>query len=225
MERHSFLQLVLPLSGSIELDIDGKVQVIGDGLAAVVPAGWRHTQQAATNHQALIVDIDVSLFGDDHWCPLQERLYVERSHAAQQLTKLLARSATQSNQPLNGNALNEAFLLCLDSDHQPLRALKAIEAIVDLAPLQQRSVDDMASACGLKASQFHEIFREKYSQTPHQWLTMKRLQAVKRELETSDMSLADLALSAGYSDQSALSRAFRNAFQIPLSEYRRNARH
>jgi quercetin dioxygenase-like cupin family protein len=44
------------LEGELELTIDGKSQIIGPGVAAIVPANVRHSVKALTAGRAIIVD-------------------------------------------------------------------------------------------------------------------------------------------------------------------------
>jgi AraC-like DNA-binding protein len=222
-EQHDFVQLVLPLSGAIELDIGGKSRVIGSGFGAAVPSNVSHTQQNIVRHQALILDIDKQLARDCGVDTLFERRYFERSTSSQQLTKMLARTITQSN--VSAAPQNTLLAICAPTFLPPSDKLLALEELVMLAPYQPMSVADMSLACGLSDSQFHEVFRRHFGVTPHQWLLSHRLNRVRDELEESDISLSSLAQRSGYSDQSALTRAFRNHFGMPLSEYRRNSRH
>jgi len=49
-DRHAFAQLVLPLSGEVELDIEGKGQRLNPLKGAVVVAGAWHSQQSAVEN-------------------------------------------------------------------------------------------------------------------------------------------------------------------------------
>lgn len=223
MERHQFVQLVLPLHGKIELDIEGRGAVIGPDLAAVVGVNTRHTQRAVTQHQALILDVDAVLISD---CDLDQSIdhpYVSRSQQNIEMARLLARAVDTGR--CENIKIEHALSLCLAQTVSPLDALLALREIVELAPLSAINAVEMSRLCGLKNSQFHDVFRKHFGTTPHQWLVGYRLNAVKQMLENTDVSLSTLAQSAGYSDQSALTRAFRNHFGVALREYRRSSRH
>jgi AraC-like DNA-binding protein len=222
-ERHDFVQLVLPLFGKIELQIEGSGAVIGNNLAAAVSAQALHTQQAKHSQQALILNVESSLATDCGFATLEERKYFKQSVQAQQMTRLLARAAS-SQDNLCALAPNLIAHCAMGIDH-PSMAFLAIEELVDLAPLNGLTIAEMAQASGLKESQFHALFRSHFGKAPHQWLIHKKLDAVKLALETTDIELCELAQQSGYSDQSALTRAFRHRFGIPLSEYRLTSRH
>lgn len=223
MERHNYLQLVLPLYGEIDLDISGHQAVIGGNTAAIVPIGYRHTQAKASPHQALILDIDASLAAECDMIERQENCYFQSNAQSKIVTRALARAASSGD--AQAASLHHTLRLITVQSLTVTQALLALQEMVALSPLNALTVVDMAAVCGLKQSQFHEVFRAHFGMTPHQWLTKQKLDCVKLRLEQSDTSLSDLALLSGYSDQTALTRAFRNHFGVPLSEYRRISRH
>lgn len=217
-ERHDFVQFVLPLHGAIELDIGGHGGWVGDNVAAVVPDQMPHTQQAHSRQQALILNVDTSLAKDCGLDEIHERRYFEQSQTSQQMTRLLARAVAYSNE----TAFNFPYLVshCSVGLKSPSETFNAFVELMQINPFSVMSVKEMALAGGLRESQFHDAFRARFGKPPHKWLVQEKLNAVKRELETTDIALSDLALLAGYSDQTALTRAFKNHFGMPLSEYR-----
>lgn len=221
-ERHDFVQFVLPLHGRIELDIGGHGGWVADSVAAVVPDQMPHTQQAHSHQQALILNVDTSLASDCGLEEIQERRYFQQSQQSWQMTRLLARALANSNE----TAFNLPFLVshCSVGLKSPTETFNAFVELMQINPFSVMSVKEMALAAGLRESQFHDVFRARFGKPPHKWLVEEKLNAVKRELETTDIALSDLALRAGYSDQTALTRAFKNHFGMPLSEYRHISR-
>jgi AraC-like DNA-binding protein len=69
------------------------------------------------------------------------------------------------------------------------------------------SVADLAKECGLSRSHFIKAFKDSFGLTPHRWLTEYRIGRVK-ELLKSSLSIAEIAVSCGFADQSHLTRAF-----------------
>lgn len=90
-----------------------------------------------------------------------------------------------------------------------------------LAHLAQNvSLADVARTCNLSVSHFVRAFRRTTGHTPHQWLTIKRVEEAS-QLLCRDFSLADVALECGFADQSHLSRAFTKHFGVPPGRWRR----
>jgi AraC family transcriptional regulator len=70
------------------------------------------------------------------------------------------------------------------------------------------SLHDAARACGLSRGHFTKAFRVSTGLTPHQWLQRHRIDKAKRELLNPARSIADIATSCGFADQSHLTRVF-----------------
>jgi AraC-like DNA-binding protein len=76
----------------------------------------------------------------------------------------------------------------------------------------------------MSVSRLHSLFREDLESTPHAWLSQVRLGRVQHWLATTNLSIAELAYRGGYADQSALTRAMRNATGLTPAAYRRERR-
>lgn len=70
-------------------------------------------------------------------------------------------------------------------------------------------VREVAAACRLSSSAFSRLFRATFLRSPQDWKAERRIAAVKELLLEADVSLADAALQAGFSDQASMSRSFR----------------
>ena len=57
---HDFAQLVLPLSGSLSIDIAGKQGLLDRRLAAYVETGRRHAQESHSANRSLILEFEGS---------------------------------------------------------------------------------------------------------------------------------------------------------------------
>ena len=70
------------------------------------------------------------------------------------------------------------------------------------------SLLDVARACGLSRGHFTKAFRVATGLTPHQWLQRYRIDKAKNQLLDPALSIADIAISCGFADQSHLTRVF-----------------
>lgn len=68
---------------------------------------------------------------------------------------------------------------------------------------------DLAEVAGVSASHFTRAFRASTGQSPHQYLTRQRLDLARRALLHTDRPIADIAVAAGFADQSHLTRTMR----------------
>lgn len=83
------------------------------------------------------------------------------------------------------------------------------------------SVEDVAAACGLSGRQFERAFRMTTGMPPHRWRLAQRVQRARELLDSTALSLAEIAQICGFSDQSHLTRAFAAANGATPGAYRR----
>jgi len=73
------------------------------------------------------------------------------------------------------------------------------------------SLTRIASECGLSAAHFARAFRISTGAPPHRWLVNQRIEQSKALLVGSTLSLTEIAIKCGFSDQSHFTRAFSAA--------------
>jgi AraC family transcriptional regulator len=87
---------------------------------------------------------------------------------------------------------------------QVRRAKEIIEANLDReVPLTQ-----LARECGLSTGHFSRAFKDTMGFPPHQWLLRRRIENAMRLLRNQQLSLPEVALACGFSDQSHFTRVF-----------------
>jgi len=69
-------------------------------------------------------------------------------------------------------------------------------------------LSDLARDCGLSVSHFIRAFRKSTGLPPHRWLLHQRVAKAKGLLQSSSLSISEIALACGFVDQSHLSRVF-----------------
>ena len=80
---------------------------------------------------------------------------------------------------------------------------------------------DIAAAVGYSPSYLSRLFSSHLGRSISEYLLELRITAAKHALENSDLSIADIAASVGYSDHSHFTRAFAHATGISPKAYRR----
>jgi AraC family transcriptional regulator len=82
------------------------------------------------------------------------------------------------------------------------------------------TLDLMASIARLSRYHFARAFRQAMGQSPHRYVSVKRLERAKALLTQSDRSLVDIALALSFSCQANFTRAFRQATGQSPGRYR-----
>jgi AraC family transcriptional regulator len=103
------------------------------------------------------------------------------------------------------------------------------EALVrDLAGLHLHEplpLASLAKACGLSTSHFAREFKTSFGCSPHRWLRLQRLERAKTLMRTTTETLSDIAVAAGFADQSHMTRIFSRHENVSPAAWRRNSAH
>ena len=86
------------------------------------------------------------------------------------------------------------------------------------------TLEVMARTCGASAEHFLRMFKVSLGLSPYQYVISRRVERAKQLLLDDRSSLADIALSCGFSHQEHLSRMFRRVTGSTPGRYRRAAR-
>jgi AraC-like DNA-binding protein len=225
---HDFAQLVLPLSGSLAIDIAGTQGLLDGRRAAYVEKGRRHAQESRSDNRFLVVEFDPGELRPglaERWAR-QPLLDLRGVAEVGSLIEYMDRSITRGKVPssrvrLWASLLFDAFLGDEPGVHSRLAVvLNRIEA--DLAA--PWTAASMAAVVGVSVSRLHALFQEELRTTPQAWTRSLRLGRVKEWLATTDWSIAEIAYRAGYADQSALTRAMREVTGMTPAAWRRRYR-
>lgn len=83
------------------------------------------------------------------------------------------------------------------------------------------TLDRMASIACLSRFHFARAFKQAVGQSPHRYVSARRLERAKAVLIQDDRPLVDLALALGFSSQANFTRAFSEATGRAPGQYRR----
>jgi AraC family transcriptional regulator len=83
---------------------------------------------------------------------------------------------------------------------------------------------DLADLTGLSQSQFGRAFKVSTGVSPYQWQLKARIERAQQLLVDGDRSLAQIALDTGFSEQSHLTRVFRNIVGATPRSWQRDRR-
>jgi AraC-like DNA-binding protein len=103
-----------------------------------------------------------------------------------------------------------------------------------LAPWQQRQAMELmrehvtdgialalvAKACDLSCSAFVRAFRQSTGTSPHQWLIQRRIELALSLMRDRTLPLIEVALAAGFADQSHFTRTFTREMGVSPGAWR-----
>ncbi|WP_369349647.1 helix-turn-helix domain-containing protein [Stenotrophomonas sp. JAG2] len=212
VDRHDFAQWVLPLRGDLDVEVDafgGRLDVLQ---GAFVAPGEGHAQTGDGDHLMLIVDCPAGVIDDDTLDHLRRQRWLA-------LPKGLRQRLTGAAEHANHDLL--AVLLQQYAPAGSAARLHALCTRLTANPGADWNVARMAALVGISGSRLHAAFVQEFGVPPQAWLSACRLRWAKRRLLTSTDSIATIALDAGYSEHSALSRALRRETGLTPQAFRR----
>lgn len=84
------------------------------------------------------------------------------------------------------------------------------------------SLSHVAKLFGMSESHFSRLFKKAAGQTYKEYVTNLRLGMVKNLLKNSDLPITEIALTAGYTNLSHMSKMFKSVFGISPAKYRKS---
>ena len=91
----------------------------------------------------------------------------------------------------------------------PPSAMRRVRDYVETHLSENIDLAALASIAGLSVFHFAREFKRSSGDTPHHYVVRKRVERAQDMLARSDLTLAEIAIAAGFTDQSHLSRHFR----------------
>jgi len=85
---------------------------------------------------------------------------------------------------------------------------------------QNISIQALAATAGLSMFHFARAFKQSEGMTPHDYLVQCRVRRARDLLAATDLPLSEIALAAGFADQSHCARRFREHVGVTPSSYR-----
>jgi AraC-like DNA-binding protein len=228
--RHAFTQILFPLRGSMQVEIEGVAGVVSSNRLAVIPEEHVHDFDPSRDCNLLVMEGDS--FGGGPPLPVlrsDASRFVEVEPWLWRLFTMLAAeiaSDPRHVERISAVAMTGLQLLrpIVPSPFETAPRLRVREAAHRLGDLHDAArVADVARAAGLGQSRFHELFRATHGRTPKQFRLEKLLdEAVDRLLNSSD-AVSQIAYSLGYENASSFNRLFKRRFGVTPGEFRSHA--
>ena len=102
----------------------------------------------------------------------------------------------------------------------PPRVVRRLREHIDTNIDQRISVEALAKLANLSVCYFVRAFKQSVGVTPHDYLIRRRVKRTMELLSHTDMSLSEIALAAGFADQSHCARRFRQHVGMSPRDYR-----
>ncbi len=100
------------------------------------------------------------------------------------------------------------------------RHLLRARDFIDANHAQTISIADIARAAHLSSSHFARQFRAAFGETPHQYLSSRRLERAAFLLRNTDYSVAYICISVGFASVGSFTSAFHRVYRLTPTRYR-----
>jgi len=217
---HHYSQLVMPLKGVINIELDGFQGKVSPGECVIIHSNVVHHFTAEENARFVVADLntlpqnlqqsEVPVFS------ISDSLNRYLGFIEQQLQQ-------QVNQQLEQLML-QTFLLLLEQQtliRQLDNRIRAAQFYLTEHLADDLSIDHLAKIACLSPTQFKKLFRQQMSMTVMQYLRQQRMERARALLVNTDCPVQLVAEQVGYLDASAFSRRFSEYFGLKPSEMTR----
>ncbi|MET0611934.1 MAG: AraC family transcriptional regulator [Pseudomonas caspiana] len=219
--QHDHVQLVLPLRGRMDIDVEGRGGCIDQSMAALVAPGSEHSQLTDIDSRFLVLDCAPTMLEALHMGRLAERIYVPILPATRRLIEF-AELIGSEQLSISAPQLGPLLLSSLASDTP--RVSPPMERLINRLranPGIHWDNEAMAQVANMSMSQLHQRFRQLFKMSPQAWLTDLRVQEAQRLLRGTSLPITEIASLAGFSDQASLTRTMQRVSATSPAAYRK----
>jgi AraC-like DNA-binding protein len=102
----------------------------------------------------------------------------------------------------------------------PPQKLQRVRQYIETHLNERVSIQTLADVAGFSMYHFARAFKRSEGLTPHDYLVQCRVRYAQKLLANSNKPLGEIAVAAGFSDQSHFARRFREHVGVTPSSYR-----
>lgn len=221
---HDFYQWVLPIQGTLELEISKKAGSVTHNHAAFIHPGESHGFASHSENEFLVLDA-----GTHHsWMSsIDIPAFWKLSPALQSYLQFAKTYLTQQTNKEFHEALVRDFLLKLLAQHFLSSFDKQVQLAknwIDVHFAEPLDLQKVAQVSCLSRSQLQRRFRRALGQSIGEYWRDVRMQQAQLLLRTGIDSIEQIALRVGYESLATFSRSFSQIYGHSPSQWKRDSR-
>ncbi len=101
-----------------------------------------------------------------------------------------------------------------------LRRVSRGRDFMESASTDSITLEEIARAACLSPYHFHRLFRQTFSERPHQYLVRRRLERAAEMLRSSDIPVTQVCMDSGFASLGSFSALFRRRYGMPPTQWR-----
>lgn len=199
---HDHAQLVIPLDGPLEIEVQGQGRRLAPGSVCVIPPGLRHDYAADPAFSFLVQESD--------WLPhsLGERPFLELDDTQRHYLAFLHRMVAEGRH-LAG--MDQVWLgLLAEGRDMPAIAprIARVQRHIEAHLAQPLTNERLAAIACLGQSQFKHAFHQQVGMSVSRYILARRLTLARTLLARTALPIGEVASRCGYQNQGAFAERF-----------------
>lgn len=221
---HDFAQLVLPVLGSMELEVGGHYSgVVNDDVGVYIAPNEQHCFAGSQKNLFLVIDVATkNHLHDEHF----ESNILNLTTSTKKLIQFTHHYLAHNERDFFADSLINQLLFHFAASSfspEPDPVVLKAKQWIDFYFADSVDVSRVAKHCYLSVSQLQRRFKRAMGCGLAEYWRMKKLHHAKRLLSQRHFSIETIAFEIGYENLSAFSRRFSNVFGESPSQWRAKA--
>ncbi len=212
---HDFAQLVIPLDGPLEIEVQGQGRRLAPGFACVIAPGERHDYAADPALSFLVQE--------SHWLPeaLGERPFIPLDEPQRHYLAFLHQMVRQGRH-VAGMEQIWLNLLAQGQGMGPALAprMTRVQRHIEAHLAEPLGNERLAAVACLGQSQFKHAFRQQFGMSASHYIRGRRMALARTLLSHSALPIGEVANRCGYQDQGAFAERFLAETGLTPSRWR-----
>lgn len=218
---HDFAQLVLPISGSMELEVGHYTTVVNDDIGIYIAPNEEHCFAGSQKNLFLVIDVL-----NQNYLQGFDSTILNLTSSTKKLIHFAGHYLTHDKRDFFTDSLINQLLFCFTTNSFPPSpdpvVIKAKQWI-DMNFAVAINVDRVATHCHLSVSQLQRRFKQALNSSVADYWRMQKLLHAKSLLSQRHSSIEAIAFEVGYENLPAFSRRFSKVFGESPSQWRMKA--
>ena len=220
---HDFAQLVLPVSGSMELEVGHYAGVVNDDIGVYIAPNEQHCFAGSQKNLFLVIDVITT----SHFCDERSKSNtLNLTTSTKKFIQFTHHYLTHNERDFFTDSLINQLLFHFTANSfspEPDPMVMKAKHWIDAYFTASVDISRVAKHCHLSTSQLQRRFKQVIGCSLAEYWRMNKLHHAKRLLSQKNCSIEAIAFEVGYENLPAFSRRFSKVFYESPSQWRTKA--
>ncbi len=220
---HDFAQLVLPVSGSMELEVGYYSGLVNDDIGVYIAPNEQHCFAGSQKNLFLVIDVTTT----NHFCDEQSKSNtLNLTKSTKKLIQFTHHYLEHNERDFFTDSLVNQLLFHFAANSfspEPDPIVMKATHWLDIHFTTSVDISRVAQHCHLSISQLQRRFKQAIGCSLAEYWRMKKLHHAKKLLSQKNCSIEAIAFEVGYENLPAFSRRFSKVFDETPSQWRTKA--